>query len=235
MELQLGTVRHRQFVPAGLHGSASREATPLVRTGITCDWRALVPVLDTAGVTLRELRAGDAPALLEMLAIDEVARFISPPPTTVEGFERFIAWAQTMRRAGSYVCFGVVPRGFDRAVGILQLRALTPDFAIAEWGFAIGAPFWGTGLFMESADVTLDFAVDVMGVQRLEARAVTLNGRGNGALTKLGAVREAVLRQSFSKAGQVYDQYLWGILAADRRARRPAVDWGRDRLVHSAA
>jgi RimJ/RimL family protein N-acetyltransferase len=129
----------------------------------------------------------------------------------------------------------VVPRGFDRAVGILQFRALTPDFTIAEWGFAIGVPFWGTGLFMESADVTLDFAIELMGVQRLEARAVTLNGRGNGALTKLGAVREAVLRQSFSKGGVDYDQYLWGILAADRRARRPALDWGRDRLVHSAA
>jgi RimJ/RimL family protein N-acetyltransferase len=235
MELQLGTARQRQVDLARVDPTGARSTTPLVRTGTTCDWRALVPALETAGVTLRELCATDAPSLLEMLAIDEVARFITPPPTTVAGFERFITWAQNMRRDGSYLCFALVPRGFDRPVGILQLRALTPDFAIAEWGFAIGVPFWGTGLFMESAEAAVDFAIDLMGVQRLEARAVTLNGRGNGALTKLGAVREAVLRQSFSKAGQAYDQYLWGILAADWRARRPAVDWGRDRLVHSAA
>ncbi len=39
----------------------------------------------------------------------EVSRFISPPPTTVEGFERFILWAQRERQAGNYACFAVVP------------------------------------------------------------------------------------------------------------------------------
>ena len=64
------------------------------------DWRRKLPVLGAAGVRLRELRAADAPTLLECLAVDEVARFISPPPTTVDGFERFIAWAQQERSGG---------------------------------------------------------------------------------------------------------------------------------------
>ena len=50
-----------------------------------------LPVLAAGKVTLRELRLSDAAALLELLTTDEVARFISPPPTTVEAFERFIA------------------------------------------------------------------------------------------------------------------------------------------------
>lgn len=180
----------------------------------------MLPVLQSAGVTLRELRASDAPSLLAALATEEVARFVSPPPTTVAGFERFIAWTLAMRRDGSYACFAIVPHGLDRAVGILQLKATTPDFRVAEWGFAIGAAYWGTGLFVESAGLTVDFAVDLVGVHRLEARAVTLNGRGNGALAKLGAVREATLRQSFSNGGQTFDQYLWSILAPEWRARR---------------
>ncbi len=206
-----------------LAGRAAIEARPVVRTGITADWRAALPALHASGVTLRALRSNDAPSLVATLATEEVARFVSPPPTNVEDFERFIAWTHRMRQAGSYACFAVVPRGLDAAVGLLQLRALTPDFTLAEWGFAIGARYWGTGLFIESALLTLDFAVDHVGIHRLEARAVTLNERGNGALLKLGARKEALLRRAFVKEGHAFDQYLWSILADDWRAHRPLI------------
>ena len=49
-------------------------------------------------MTLRELRASDAPSLFAMLTTEEVTRFISPPPTTVEGFVKFIAWTIRERR-----------------------------------------------------------------------------------------------------------------------------------------
>jgi RimJ/RimL family protein N-acetyltransferase len=73
-----------------------------------------------------------------MLSTEEVSHFISPPPTTVEGFERFIAWTHRERAAGNDACFAVVPHGMDTAIGIFQVRQLEPGFATAEWGFAIG-------------------------------------------------------------------------------------------------
>ena len=93
----------------------------------TTDWRQALPVLSNGVLTLRELRMSDAEALLELLTTEEVSRFISPPPTTVDGFERFIAWAQRERAAGRYICFAVVPDGMDTAIGIFQVRQLDPD------------------------------------------------------------------------------------------------------------
>ena len=58
------------------------------------NWRDALPVLQAGTMTLRELRLSDAASLLQMLSSEEVSRFISPPPTTLSGFERFIAWAQ---------------------------------------------------------------------------------------------------------------------------------------------
>src|SRR5204862_3521474 len=138
----------------------------------------------------------DAPALLALLTSDEVTRFISPPPTTLEGFERFIAWTVRERQAGRYVCFAVVPDGYETAVGLFQVRQLDPSFGTAEWGFAIGSEFWGSGLFTKGAALVVSFAFDVIGVHRLEARAAVQNGRGNGALRKMGAVQEGILTQS---------------------------------------
>jgi ribosomal-protein-alanine N-acetyltransferase len=189
-------------------------------TVTTSDWKDALPVIAGSSFTLRELRLEDAPSLLAMMTTEEVSRFISPPPTTVEGFERFIKWAQRERQAGNYACFAVVPAGCTTAVGIFQLKSLEHGFATAEWGFAIGSEFWGTGIFAEGARLVIDFAVDVLGTHRLEARAAVANGRGNGALRKIGAVQEGVLRRSFVRNGVHHDQVLWGIIADDWRLQR---------------
>jgi len=188
---------------------------------VSSDWKKGLPVLSAGTVTLREMRLSDAPSLLVMLTTEEVARFISPPPTTIAGFERFIMWANAERQAGRYACFAVVPKGMDTAIGIFQVRQLEPGFASAEWGFAIGSAFWGTGLFTSSAQLVLDFAFGTLGVHRLEARAAVRNGRGNGALRKMGAVCEGLLRRSFLRNGEYLDQHLWSILDIDWRQPRP--------------
>jgi ribosomal-protein-alanine N-acetyltransferase len=192
---------------------------------VTTDWKQALPVISNGAVGLRELRSSDAGALLELLTTEEVARFISPPPTTVEGFERFIAWARRERAAGRYICFAVVAEGIDTAIGIFQVRQLDPMFQTAEWGFAIGQAFWGTGFFTAAARLTIDFAFETVGIHRLEARAAVANGRGNGALAKIGAVKEAILRRSFLRNGTHHDQALWSIVREDWR-RAKAV-WGR--------
>lgn len=185
--------------------------------GVCSDWRSGLPMLGGRRVALRDLRLSDAPSLLAMLTTEEVTRFVSPPPTSVEGFERFIMWAQRQRTEGVYACFAVVPEGYENAVGMIQVRQTEPGFETAEWGFAIGTQFWGTGLFQEAARVVVSFVFDSLGTHRLEARAAVANGRGNGALRKLGAVQEGVLRKSFFRNGQYLDQVLWTIVDEDWR------------------
>lgn len=179
------------------------------------DWRNQFPVLCGSRVILRELRASDAPSLFAMLTTEEVTRFISPPPSTVESFERFIASTSGQHGADGHICFAVTIAGSDTAIGVFQLRAVEAGFGTAEWGFAIGAPYWGTGAFLDAAELVLHFAFDVVGVRRLEARAVVRNGRGNGALRKLGAVQEGILRRSLRLGGEYLDQVLWSMLKED--------------------
>jgi RimJ/RimL family protein N-acetyltransferase len=179
---------------------------------IFTDWRAGLPQLTGSQVSLRELQASDAPALFAALSSDQVSRFISPPPATVDGFGRFINWAIRQREAGQYVCFAIVPHGAETPIGIFQVRSLEPAFGTAEWGFALASEFWGTGVFVDGAKMIVEFAFEVLGVHRLEARAALKNGRGNGALRKLGAVQEGVLRRSFVRNGEYLDQALWTIL-----------------------
>jgi RimJ/RimL family protein N-acetyltransferase len=192
-------------------------------------WRFELPVLADSEVVLREVCRSDAASLSALLTTPEITRFISPPPPTIEGFERFIAGSQRLRAAGQGACFAITLRGFDTAIGIIQVRQTKPcedeapqvDGTIdtAEWGFAVGSPFWGTGIFDRAARLVADFAFSQMRVRRLEARCAVRNGRGGHALRKLGATAEGVLRKAFLCGGEYLDQVLYAIVASDWRGQ----------------
>ena len=177
-------------------------------------------MLRNHAVTLRELRASDAPALLEHVNRPSVLKYIAPSPPTVEAFKRFITWTRLERRRGRHLCFGVVPAGQSLPVGLVQLWPVEPDFSTAEWGFVLGESVWGTGAFSASARLLLDFAFGGLGVMRLETRAVEANSRVNGALLKLGATREGTLRSGFRSGNKVLNQAMWSILEGEWDARR---------------
>jgi RimJ/RimL family protein N-acetyltransferase len=180
------------------------------------------PVLTGRGVTLRPLRLTDSLSLFTLLTDDQVAKFISPPPTSPDGYARFIEWARSEQPRGRYLCLGVVPDGLNDAIGLFQLRSLPGVPDVAEWGFVLGQAFWGTGIFPEAARLLVDFAFDELKLYRLEARASVPNGRGNGALAKIGAFHEIQMRESFMRNGVWYDQVMWSILADEWRAQRAA-------------
>ncbi len=171
-------------------------------------------------VTLRELEAADAESLLDSLKNPAVVKYMAPVPATVDHFKCFIRWAKWQRRRKAHFCFGIVPAGRPRAVGVVQIWPIEPDFSTAEWGFALAEPLWGTGIFGAAADLMLSFAFDTLGVFRLEARAVAENGRGNAALEKLGATAEGTLRGSFRTNVTVRNHVMWSILADEWRSGR---------------
>jgi RimJ/RimL family protein N-acetyltransferase len=203
------------YQPSAAASALDAAVATLPSGTVAFNWREQLPVMIGRGVTLRELRLSDAASLCALLTTPEVGRFITTPPQCVAGFEAFIQWTHHQRACGQYICFAAVPEGCDAAVGVFQIRELEPGFRTAEWGFAIGSDYWGSGLFEEGAPLVIDFAFAHIGTHRLEARAAVKNGRGNGALAKLGAAREAILRRSFLKDGEYLDQNLWTIVHED--------------------
>lgn len=194
------------------------------------DWRFGLPVLSAGDVVLREVRMSDASSLQSLLTTPEMTRYISQPPSSVEGFERFIAASQRMRAAGEGACFAITLKGYDTAIGIFQVRQIVPcedeakqfggTIDTAEWGFALGSPFWGAGIFEQGAALVIAFAFEHIRVNRLEARCAAKNGRGNKALRKVGAVAEGILRKAFLVNDEWLDQILYAIVAQDWRAAR---------------
>jgi len=183
------------------------------------NWRTMPPVLKGPGVLLREVELADATVLLALLSRDEIAQVIAPPPQSVADLQARIEGARVERLDGRGICFSVVPDRRSEPVGLFRVRELERGFGSAEWEFVLSPEHWGGGLFFAAAPAVVAFAFDVLGVQRLEARAAVHNGRGNGALRKIGAVQEGVLRRSLQQEHGWADQALWTLIADDWRKR----------------
>ncbi len=178
-------------------------------------WRTDLPVLNGRAVTLREPVATDLGPLVDLLSLGDATRFALDEPVSDVAVQELIGRFARERASGIAVTYVIVAVATRAIVGLVQVRQLDPSFEAAEWECTI-APSWrGSGIFLETARLAGSLAFGTLGTHRLEARVLLQNGRANGALRKLGAVQEGVLRRSVRRSGEYVDQVLWSLLKED--------------------
>lgn len=139
---------------------------------------------------LREPTRRDAPVLFTTICTPEVCEYLPPPPSDVRGLEVTLSQSVRWRRHGRGFAFVIHPAGACGPVGLIQFLARVPSSGAAplwEWGFALGAEHWRTGIFGESARLALDFALNTVRLPAVEAWVVRANSRANRAMEKLDA------------------------------------------------
>jgi RimJ/RimL family protein N-acetyltransferase len=178
-------------------------------------WRDELPTLAGRVVTLREPAPQDLGPLVDLLALGDATHFGIDDPVTDVGVQEFIEHAPRDRANGIAFSYVITLTASRTAVGLVQVRQLDPAFEAAEWECTIAPSARGMGIFMDAARLVGSLAFGSVGTHRLEARAPVQNGRANGALRKLGAVQEGVLRRSARRGGEYVDQVLWSLLKED--------------------
>jgi RimJ/RimL family protein N-acetyltransferase len=178
-------------------------------------WRSELPTLAGRTITLREPGPQDLGPLVDLLSLGDATRFGIEEPVNDVGVQELIDRAVRERANGISVTYVITLAGTRTIGGLLQVRQLDPTFEAAEWECTIAPSSRGCGIFMEAARLAGSFAFGTLGTHRLEARVLLQNGRGNGAMRKLGAVQEGVLRRSVRSGGEYFDQVLWSILKDD--------------------
>jgi RimJ/RimL family protein N-acetyltransferase len=104
-------------------------------------------------------------------------------------------------------------------IGMSCYLGVDPARGVLEIGNTYYAPAMrGTGLNRMVKDLMIGRAIDC-GFRRIEFRVDARNARSQAAMTKLGAVREGVIRaERITWTGHVRDTVLFSILACEWRA-----------------
>src|SRR3954470_7810881 len=183
-------------------------------TGVST-WRSELPPLAGRVVLLREPVSQDLGPLVDLLSLGDATRFGLDEPVSEVGVQELIERFARERATGLSFTYAITLATARTIVGLVQVRQLDPSFEAAEWECTMAPSSRGSGLFLETARLVGSFAFGTLGTHRLESRVLVQNGRANGALRKLGAVQEGVLRESVRRGAEYLDQVLWSVLKED--------------------
>ncbi len=165
--------------------------------------------LATARLLLRPFQAGDEQDVFTYASDPEFAFFaMDRPPMTLEDARAFVSsavrtpWRERVRFAITLT---------DRVIGNVDLH---PDWAenITEIGYAVARERWNQGIATEAARAAVEYAFDVMLVDKVFARADPRNAASLRVLEKVGMTREGLLRSHVIRHGERADRVLYGIL-----------------------
>ena len=179
------------------------------------DWRSALPQLLGLSVTLREPVLQDVGPLFDLLSTAYATRFGLDGPLSQIAVSGLIERCAHDRKAGLAFTYAIAMTASRAVVGLIQVRQLDPAFETAEWECTLAPSSRGTGIFLDAARLVASFVFGSVGAHRLEARVLLQNGRANGALRKLRAVQEGILRQSVRCGSEYADQVLWSLLKED--------------------
>jgi RimJ/RimL family protein N-acetyltransferase len=179
------------------------------------NWRTELPVLTSRTVTLREPVSSDLGPLVDLLSLADATRFTLDEPVSEIAVQQLIERMAGDRSAGRAFAYVVTQTTTRAVIGLALVRQLDPAFEAAVCECTIAPSSRGSSAFLETARLIGSFTFGSVGTHRLEARVLLRNGRANGALRKLGAVQEGVLRRAVRQAGDYLDQVLWSMLKED--------------------
>ncbi len=168
--------------------------------------------LQLDGVVLRPVQPSDAQRLT-VLANDRNVwrnmRDLFPHPYTLEHARGFIERQQNPERTERVFAIEVDGQ-FAGATGV---HPLTDVYSRgAEIGYWLGAPFHGRGIATKAVGGATKYAFEVMKLERLQAGVFEWNLASARVLEKNGFQREAVLKKSVFKDGQLIDSFLYAKL-----------------------
>jgi ribosomal-protein-alanine N-acetyltransferase len=177
-----------------------------------------VPVMETARLVLRQLRADDADALHPMFS-DVAANTYGthPAATTIEETREAVA---KRAAATDWRAWAITLKGDDAAIGTVACYEKRQG-KVTEIGYVLRRDHWGHGYVTEAVAAMIDLLF-AEGQRRVFADTDPDNLPSIAVLKRLGFTLEATLRAEWETHIGVRDSLIWGMLEDEWKiARHP--------------
>ena len=171
--------------------------------------------LDGTHVRLEPLRTEHAAALFAAGDEDDIWRWVLPRPQGLAGYETYVRWALDQAVLGQQLPFVVIRKSDGDVVGTTRYAHIDPPNRTIEIGYTwYGKGARRTPVNTESKLLLLTHAFESLRANRVWLQTDKRNERSQEAISRLGAVREAELRNDRILAdGRPRTSVIFGIVA----------------------
>ncbi|HLP19098.1 MAG TPA: GNAT family N-acetyltransferase [Chitinophagales bacterium] len=159
------------------------------------------PVLTTERLVLRQLEASDAPALSELRSIESVNLYVDRPKTLSVGEAQ--ARIETLNNyldTGSAINWVICLKGNSQLIGTVCFFNFNNQHNSAELGYELHPHHQGKGIMAEAIAAVIDYAVNTMQVQMLEAVIHPDNEKSLNLARRFKFVRNEAAKERIGQA-----------------------------------
>lgn len=173
--------------------------------------------ITTDRLVLRRFTVEDADAMFHTWASDEeVTRYMRwDAHKTVDDTERVIsAWVDNYAKADFYL-WAVTLKEMGSLIGTLALFCVNSADSCYEVAYCIGKAHWNKGYVTEALKAVIDFGLEAVGINRIEAYH-SINNPGSGkVMQKCGMRYEGCARQKYKSHMGYEDCDMYAVLKSD--------------------
>jgi RimJ/RimL family protein N-acetyltransferase len=180
---------------------------------------AVKPTLAGELVLLRPVEAGDAAALHAINP--ETERLTGSPRDAGFTVENLESWYASRAGHDDRLDLSIIERATGEWAGEVVLNELNRQNESCGFRILLQGPrFYGRGLGTEATELVVGYAIDVVGVHRVELQVYDFNPRARHVYEKVGFVHEGTMRDALLWDGRWVDCHVMGLLDRDWHGRR---------------
>ena len=174
--------------------------------------------IETSRLYLRRFTLDDAQAMYDNWASDpEVTKFLTwPTHGSVEISHMVLSDWVSQYDHENYYQWAIVPKSLDQPIGSIAVVRLDDRVGKAEIGYCIGRSWWHQGTMSEALGVVIDFLLNQVGVNRVEACYDPNNPHSGAVMAKCGMTYEGTQRRAGINNQGVCDLSWYAIISDDR-------------------
>jgi ribosomal-protein-alanine N-acetyltransferase len=128
------------------------------------------PVLKTERLTLRQLVSDDANEIFALRSDGNVNKYLDRKPSkSIDDAKRFIQTIDENIQRNDSIYWAITLNGTDKLIGTICLFEFSDDNLKAEIGYELLPDFQGKGIMQEATSKVIDFGIQHIGLNSIEA------------------------------------------------------------------
>lgn len=130
-------------------------------------------------------------------------------------YEKTLQWYERVKDSETRLDLTILYNG--EPVGVIGLLSIDKRNGKAEYYITLGAPeAKGRGVASKASSLLLDYAFDVLGLNRVYLFTESENTRAQKLFSRVGFVSEGLFRDDLFSRGRYVDRLAYSVIAKDR-------------------
>jgi ribosomal-protein-alanine N-acetyltransferase len=156
------------------------------------------PVLKTERLTLRQLKSSDDKEIFALRSDDTVNKYLDRKPSkTIDDAKNFIQTINENIQRNDSIYWAITLNGTDKLIGTICFFDFSDDNSKAEIGYELLPDFHGKGIMQEATSKVIDFGIQHIGLNSIEAYTHSENQSSSRLLEKLNFKRHSACDDNF--------------------------------------